>query len=103
MIVAMVAVRVVQTAVHEIVEMIAVRNRGMTAIRTVAMVVEFGRVPSRVPSRHRNHMFVDVIPVDMVQVSIVEIVHVVCVTNRDMPAARTMLMVVRRLLMRSMR
>jgi hypothetical protein len=92
-IVAVVAVRVVQMAGDAIIHMIAVRHRLVTTAGPV-------RMPRLMPAatmvrgaalgvlaRYLDHMFVDMIFVGMVQVTVVQIVDVAAVAHCGMSAA----------------
>lgn len=87
-------------AVDEVVDMIAVRDRFVAAARTVnvsgimpgaAMV---GRATIRVLVAHLNAMFVNMTSVRVVKMTIVEVVHVVAMLNRDVAALRSVCMIV---------
>jgi hypothetical protein len=88
--VAMTVVRMVKVTVDEIIDVIAMRNGGMTATRTVAMrgVVGAASVPTRARLRvrrtHRHEVFVDMAVMVVVQMSVVEIVDMIAVADREM-------------------
>jgi hypothetical protein len=89
----MIAVRMVQPAVHEIVDMVAMRHRFMAAVRTVFVrAVDFRRAVHGIFIADRDGMFVDVILVHMVKMAIVKIIHMAVMANRGVPACRAMLM-----------
>ena len=96
MIVAMVAVRVVQAAVDEVVHMVAVRDALVAATRPVRVAGSAGAVDRsaaiRVPLGDLDCVFVHVVTVWVVQVAIVQVIDVVVVANCDVPATRTVLM-----------
>ena len=100
MVVAVVPVRVVQVTIHQVVDMVAVRDGLVTAARAVHVVrvVALAGVPGRaargVLVAHIDRVLVDVTVVVVVQVTVVEVVHVVSVLHGDMPAAGVMLVVV---------
>lgn len=82
-------------AIDEIVDMIAVRDRFVAAARAVdvssimsgaAMV---GCATVRVLVAHLNAMFVHMTGVRVVKMTIVEIVHMVAMPNRDVAALRS--------------
>lgn len=87
-------------AVDEIVDMIAVRDRFVAAARTVDVssvmsgAVMVGRATIRVLVAHLNAMFIDMISVRMVKMTIVEIVHMVAMPNRDVAAMRSVRVIV---------
>jgi hypothetical protein len=92
-IIAMIAVRMVQPALDEIVEMVAMRDLFMSAVWTVRMcAVELRRAARGICAIDRDHMFVDVILVHVVEMAIVQIVDVAVMANRGVPAIRAMLM-----------
>jgi hypothetical protein len=96
-IVAVVAVRVVQMAVDQIVDVVAVRHRLVAATRPVlvprlvAGAAVIGRAAVGIAGRHLDDVLVDVIAVGMVQVAVVQIVDVVAVANGAMTAVGTVL------------
>ena len=90
MIVAMSIVRMVQMAVHQIIQVVAVRNGGVAAVGSVNMfpVVAFRsqRAFVRVDVADGNGVFIHMVAVRMVQMAVVEIIHVPLVHDGDMPA-----------------
>jgi hypothetical protein len=94
MVVAMVAVRVMQVAVDEVVDMIAMWHRRVAAARSmpvaalVAAAIVAGCAPLGISGRHLDHMLVVVIAMRIVQMAVMEIVDVVAMPDRDMAAAR---------------
>ncbi|MBC3335410.1 hypothetical protein HU732_03850 [Pseudomonas proteolytica] len=99
MVVAVVTVRVVQMAVHQVLDMVAMRHGLMTAIWPVYMTCGVAvalvgrRAAIRVEGIYRQAVLVDVIAMHMVQVTIVQIVNMAIVLNRRMATARLVLMV----------
>jgi hypothetical protein len=90
-IVAMIAMRMVQSAVYEIVDMVTMRHCFMSAVRTVRVgAVNLRRAFHRIGGADRNGMFVHVIVVHMVEMTIVKIVHMALVPDRRVPAIRAM-------------
>lgn len=98
MVVAVVAVRMVQMPVHQVVDMITMRHRLMAAARTMDMVcgmstaVMFGRADVRIRRAHCDDMLVDMIPVRMVQMTIVQVIDMALVHHRGVTTARSVLM-----------
>jgi hypothetical protein len=98
MIVAVIAVRMMQVAVDQIVDMIAMRHRLMPAAGTMHMsrivsgAAMIGRAHVGIDSRYFDHMLVDVIPVHMMKMPIVEIIDMIAMPYRRVSAIRTMLM-----------
>jgi hypothetical protein len=86
-IIAMTAVLMVKVTVDQIVDVIAMRNGGMTAAGTMAMrgVMGAAAVPIRarlgVRGTHRDGVFVDMAVMVVVQMPVVEIVDVIVVAN----------------------
>jgi hypothetical protein len=96
-VVAVIAVRVVQMAADTVVDMIAVRNRLMAASGAVDMTcvvaaaAMVGGAVVRVVARHFDHMLVDMSFVRMVEMTVMEIIDVPAVAHRRVAAARPML------------
>ena len=92
-IVAMAAVRMVEMAVDEIINMIAMRHALVTAARTVhvSALMPLARVIGRairpILAAAFQHMLINVIAVHMMQVTIVQIVGVPVVLDRGVTAA----------------
>jgi hypothetical protein len=99
-IVAMVAVRMVQVTTDEVVGMVAVRNRLMATIGAVFVVagmlaaVVIRSAASGIFAVHGDRMFLDSGAGRMVQMPIVQIVNVTIVLNARVPAAFLVLMLV---------
>jgi hypothetical protein len=90
----------VQMAVDQVVDMIPVRNRLVSAVRPVHV---FGFVAAALMRRrtvigvgrsHRNGMLVDVVTVRMMEMTVVQVIDVTIVLDRGVPAAGAMLMIV---------
>jgi hypothetical protein len=91
-IIAMIAVRMMQPAVHEIVNMIAMRDLLMAAAWTMYVrAVQFGRALCGISCAHRDDMFVDVTLVHMVEMAVMEIIDVPIMSDCGVPAIRAML------------
>jgi hypothetical protein len=91
MIIAMITVRMVQPAVHKIVNVVAMRHLFMSAVWTVCVwAVHFGRALRGICRVNRDDMFVHVILVHMVEMAVVKIIHVAVMANRGVPAFRAM-------------
>jgi hypothetical protein len=89
----MFAMRMVQPAVYEIVDVVTVRHRFMSAVWTVCVwAVDLRRAFYRICGIDRDDMFVHVILVHMVEMAVVKIIHVAVMANRGVPAFRAMLM-----------
>ena len=94
----MVAMGMMETAVDEIVDVVAVRNRLMPAAGSVdvaglmALMAILRRTLVWVSRAHFNNVLVDFIPILTVQMSVMQIVDVVAVLNRDVTAAGAVVM-----------
>ena len=89
MIVAVIAVRMVQSAVHKIVDVVTVRHRLVSAARAVLVgAVRFRRAVHRVCRGDLDDMLVDMIIVHMVEMTIVQIIDMAVMTYRGMSAVR---------------
>ena len=93
-VVAMPVMRMVQMTVDQIIDVIAVRDRFMAAVRTVPVigvvtVTEMAIVAIvRVRFRNLNPVFVIVVAMRAVHVAVVQVVDMVAVLDRRMPATR---------------
>ena len=100
MIVAVVAVWVVQMVGHQIIHVVAVRHLGMAAIRTMHMGFRMPgagvlrRASGSVGGGHSQSMLVHMGVVDMVQVAVMQVIDVSIMLDPRVAATRTMLMVV---------
>ena len=85
----------VQVPTHQIVKVVPVRCAFMSAVGAVSMfaTVRFTfmvrRAAVRVGATYGNGVFIDVIVMDVMQVTIVEIVDMPVVAYRHVPAIRT--------------
>jgi hypothetical protein len=90
--VAVSSVRVMEVPVDEVVDVIAMRNRGVAARRAVYVIgrVALARMSRRARSRIRridgDRAFVDVVAVHRVKVTVVEVVDVASMLARDVAA-----------------
>jgi hypothetical protein len=100
-VVAVLAVRVVEVAVHEVVDVIAMRDRRVPTAGAVHMVLRVAgagmarRAVGRVRGVDANGALVDVAFVGVVEVPIVEVIDVVTVADGRVAAARAVDVVVR--------
>ncbi len=98
MIVAVIAVRMMQMPIDQIVDVIAMRNRLVSATGTMHMTRRMTRARVlrragiRVLRRDVDRVLVHVSGMHVVQVPIVQIVHVIAVLHGGVPAPGTMLM-----------
>ena len=96
MVVAMIAVRMMQPSVHAIIDVVAVRYGFVTATRAVGMprTSHVRRALRRVCLADRQRMLIDVVPMHVVQVAVVQKVDMSVVADRSMSAVRVMLVMV---------
>ena len=87
----MTVVRAVEPAIDDIVVMVVVWNPGMAAVLTMFMVAQLGRAPLWVGLRHGDLVVVDVVDVEVMHMSVVEIIDVRGVTNGEMSTIRRVL------------
>ena len=91
-VVAVVAVRVVQAAIDQVVDVVVVRDGVVSAVGAVlvAALVAAGRlgVAGRVVGAGLDHVFVDVVAVRVVQVPVVQVVDMIVVLDRGVAAVR---------------
>jgi hypothetical protein len=98
MIIAMIAMGMVQMPIHQIVDVVAVRNRLVTAsgavlvARRVPLAAVLGCAAIGVLRRHFDHVLVDMVAVWMVQMPVVQKIHVVAMADGRMTAAGPVLM-----------
>ena len=101
MIIAMIAVRMVQVAVDEVIDMVAVRDRFMTASRTVnvagivtAAVVRWSADGGVGVADFDRVFFHGTVGIHVMQVTVVQIIDMVTVLDAGVFAIGTVLMVV---------
>jgi hypothetical protein len=91
-IIAMIAVRMVQPAVYEIVDVVAVRHRFVSAIWTVCVrAMDFRRALHGICGVDRDGVLIHVILVHMMEMAIMKVIHMAVMANRSVPATRAML------------
>lgn|GEM_PF-1610679 len=99
-VVAMIPVGMMQVAINEIVYVVTVGNRFMTTswpMHMTWLVACTGMVRGaavRISVRDLKPMFIDMIPMRMMQVTIVQVVNVAIMFDRRMAAVRTVRMIV---------
>jgi hypothetical protein len=97
-IIAVIAVRMMQVTADQIVDVIAVRHLFMATILAVHMSLDvlatrmLGRAGGGIGLRHIEGVFIDMIAMHMVQMTIVEIVGVALVLDGGVPAVTAVLM-----------
>lgn len=90
----MIAVRMVQMAIDQIVDVVAVRDGLMAATRTVpvrrlmAAAAMLRRAAVGIGGADLHDMLIDAAIMRVVQMAVVQIVDVALVANRNVPAAR---------------
>jgi hypothetical protein len=86
MIVTVLAMRMVQLAAYEVIDMVTMRYGFVPAVWTVLMrATGFRGAPHGIFGADRNHMFVDVILMHVVKMAVVKIVHMAIMANRGCP------------------
>ena len=94
----MIPVGIMQMPVHQVADMVPVGHRFMPAPRTVHVVIAMSvalmtpRAPRRVLLIHGDHVLIHMIPVRVMQVPVMQIVHMTLMPDRRMPAVRSVLM-----------
>jgi hypothetical protein len=89
----MIAMRMMQPAIYEVIQVVAMRYRLVSAIWTVRVrAVVLRRAAHGINGADRNDMFVDVVLVHMMQMTIVKVIYMAVMPNCRMAAARAMLM-----------
>jgi hypothetical protein len=92
-IVTVIAVRMMQPAIHEIIHVIAMRDGFVPAIWAVLVrPASFRRTALGILGTDRNGVLVNMIFVHMVEVTVVKIVHMAIVQDRGVAAVWTVLM-----------
>ena len=83
----MIAVRMMQAPVHEVIDMVAMRNGFVSAIRPVRVrAAGLGSAVHGIGGVDGDDMLVDMILVHVVQVPVMQIIHMPLVANRDVSA-----------------
>jgi hypothetical protein len=93
MVVAMIAVRMVQVSVHQIVDMVAVRDRLVSAAGAMLMgALYIRRAAGGIGRVDSDDMLVDVIAMHVVQMAVMQVVDVPVMADSDVTAAWAVLM-----------
>jgi hypothetical protein len=88
----MITMRMMQPAVYEIVDMVAMRHRFVSAVWTVRVrAMDFGRALHGICTADRDGVLIHVILVHMMEMAIMQVVHVIVMANRSVSAVRAML------------
>ena len=89
-IVAVIAVRMMQVSVHQVVHMIAVRNASVAAVGAMNVLLVVAFRPERafvgIRSTDDDGMLVHMVAVRMMQMAVVQIIHVPIVHDGDVSA-----------------
>jgi hypothetical protein len=89
----MIAVRMVQPSVYEIVDMITMRHRFVSAIWTVCVrAMDLRGALHGICGVDRDGVLIHVILVHVMQMAIMKVIHMAVMVNRSVPAIRTVLM-----------
>jgi hypothetical protein len=89
----MITMGMMQSAVYKIVDMVTMRHCFMSAVWTVGVrAVDLRGALQGICCADRDDMFIHVIPVHVVEMTIVQIVYMTVVANRSVSAVRAMLM-----------
>ena len=100
MVVAVVAVRMMQMAIDEVIDVVAMRHRFVAAARAmhvagfVAVAVMVGGADVRVGGADGDGVFIDVVAVRVVQVAAVQVINVAFVCDGGVTAIRAVLVFV---------
>jgi hypothetical protein len=91
MIIAVIAVRMVQPAVHKIVHVVPMRHGFVSAAWAMLVrAVRFRRAAHRICRADLDDMFIDLIAVHVLQMAILQIIDMAIMANRQMSAVRAM-------------
>jgi hypothetical protein len=98
-IVAVIAVRMMEPAVNQIIDMIAMRDGFVPAIGAVLVrAASLRRAAHRVFGIDRDHMLIDVIVMHVMKVAVVNVIHMTIMLDCGVPAVRAVLMGVVRMM-----
>ena len=91
----MITMRMMEMILHQVIDMIPMRDRFMSAAGSMNMplvvATDIWSALVWIVRRHRNHMFIHMVLVRMVQMTVVKIIHVTIVLHRRVPATRLVL------------
>jgi hypothetical protein len=92
MIIAMITMWMMQPSVHDVIDVITVGHAFVPTVWPMSMRAPGAkRAPRRIGVAHLNNVFVDVILVHVMQMTIVEVIHMAIMPNSGVSAAWTML------------
>jgi hypothetical protein len=87
----MITMGMMQPAVYEIVDMVAMRHRFVSAVWTVHVrAMDFRRALHGICGVDRDGVLIHVILMRMMEMAIVQIVHMIAMANRSVSAVRAM-------------
>ena len=98
MVVAVIAVLVMEPTVDDIVDVVAMRNRLVSAAGSMdvaglmTLVAIVRRALDRISRRHFNNVLIDLVPHLMVQMSVMQVIDVIAVSHREMTTLRSVMM-----------
>src|SRR5262249_15185456 len=99
-VIAMVIMWVMQSSVHEVIDVIAVRHRFVSAARPMRMRAPGLRCAQQgIGVADLDNVFVDMIPMHVMQMTIVEVIDVAIMAHGRVSTTRTMLMHVIRMML----
>ena len=99
-IIAMIIMWVMQSSVHEVVDVIAVRHGFVSAARPMHMGAPgLGRAAQGIGIADLDNVFVDMIPMHVMQMTIVEVIDMAMMAHSRVSTTRTMLMRVIRMML----
>ncbi len=89
----MITMRMMEPAVHEVIDVVTMRYRFVSAVWAVLVCAAgLRRALHGICGVDRDDMFVDVILMHMVEMAVVKIVHMAIMAKRGVPTVRAMLM-----------
>jgi hypothetical protein len=92
-IITMITVGMMEPAVYKVVDMVTMRHRFMSAVWTVRVrAVDLRRALHGICGVDRDSVLIHVIVVHMMEMAIMKVIHMAVMVNRCVPAVRTVLM-----------
>jgi hypothetical protein len=99
-IIAMATVWAMEPTTHEVIDVITVGHAFMSAARPMRVrAPDVGRTTQGIGVADLDNMFLDMIPMHVMQLTIVEVIHVAMMAHSRVSAARTMLVSVIRMML----
>ena len=93
MIVTVIAMRIMQPTVNEVIDVVTMRYRLMSADRSMRVRTAYlRRAVHGICGIDCNNMFVDMVVVRMVEMTIMKVIYMAVMPNCSVPAARAVLM-----------